>query len=95
MTKVQPSIRTHSPVSPGIYFQENLQLLGASEDTATWKAYVDYVDEMVVAGFVGTVVCSLQYFLDNTDAAKQPEPLLRAIMELIVGSLFPLDYDDD
>ncbi|PVD38438.1 hypothetical protein C0Q70_01053 [Pomacea canaliculata] len=67
--------------------QENLQLLGASEDTATWKAYVDYVDEMVVAGFVGTVVCSLQYFLDNTDAAKQPEPLLRAIMELIVPEI--------
>ena len=46
--------------------QTNLELFKADSSTDIWKAYVDYIDEMVVDGFFNTIRCSLQYMLHNT-----------------------------
>ena len=67
--------------------QENLGLLQAVEDTDVWRAYIDYLDDYVVDGFFNTILCSLNYFLDNTDVELQPKPLFKAIMELQVMCL--------
>jgi dynein heavy chain len=54
-----------------------------------WQTYLDYADDYVVEGFFNTIVCSLNYFLDNTDVALQPEPLFLVKMELqVAASLF-------
>ena len=52
--------------------QENLELFHASADTDIWKAYVDYVDEMVVDGFFSTIHCSLQFLLGQHGATHRP-----------------------
>ena len=62
--------------------QENLGLFKANEDTDIWKAYVDYVDEMVVDGFFTTIHCSLQFLLDSTEPRQEPFSLFEAHMEL-------------
>lgn len=50
-----------------------------------WRAYVDYVDEITVDGFFNIVHCSLQYFLENTDALKASQDVLfEAKLELQV-----------
>ena len=54
----------------------------ASADTDIWKAYVDYVDEMVVDGFFSTIHCSLQFLLDSTEPRTDPMSLFEAAMEL-------------
>ncbi len=64
--------------------QENLSLFRASQDTDTWKAYVDYVDEMVVDGFFSTIHCSLKFLLDATEPRPDITPLFEAHMELQV-----------
>lgn len=67
-----------------VYLQENLELLRGQEDSETWMAYVDYVDEMVVDGFFSTVQCSLKFLLDNTSPRPEPASLFEAILELQV-----------
>ena len=75
--------------------QQNLDLLNADEESDVWKAYVDYVDEIVVDGFFNTIMCSLKFMLENTDAKSTTEPLYEAVLELQVcctccyGWLFP------
>jgi len=44
-----------------------MELFKADSTSDIWKAYVDYVDEMVVDGFFNTIHCSLKFLLDNTD----------------------------
>jgi len=53
-----------------------------------WNAYVDYVDEIVVDGFFNTILCSLKFILENTDAKTTTEPLYEAVLELQVCSRF-------
>ena len=61
--------------------KQNCEQFKADENTDMWKAYVDYVDEMVVDGFFNTINCSLKYMLDHTEA-KQKDPLFEAKLEL-------------
>ena len=62
----------------------NLDLFKADEGSDTWKAYVDYVDEMIVDGFFNTIHCSIQFLLDNTET-HQKDPLFNAKLELHVS----------
>lgn len=62
--------------------QQNLEFFKANDNTDTWKAYVDYVDEMIVDGFYTTILCSIRFLLDNTDPKHNPDPLFEASMEL-------------
>ncbi|MEQ2164297.1 hypothetical protein GOODEAATRI_005169, partial [Goodea atripinnis] len=56
--------------------QENQSLLDVSDQiSGEWSAYTEYVDRMIVTGFVNAVRCSLQYFMDNTDATQRITPL--------------------
>lgn len=65
--------------------QENQSLLGVIDiESQEWQAYTDYVDQMILTGFSSAVRCSLQYLVDNTDAAQQIMPLFE--VQLILNS---------
>ena len=66
--------------------QENQQLLQADPDTDIWRAYVDYIDEIVVDRFFNTIQCSLRFLLTNTEPNPGIEPLFEATLELQVLS---------
>ncbi|CAH1258196.1 DNAH17 [Branchiostoma lanceolatum] len=75
--------------------KENLEHFKAEEELDTWRAYVDYVDDMVVDGFFNAIQCSLQYLLDNTEPRPANVPLFESRMELSVPDtiFFPaLDF---
>lgn len=76
--------------------QENQYLLGVTAlDSSAWKAYTDYVDHLILAGFYSAVRCSLQYFLDNTDAAQRITPLFEVQLVLSRNAMTfepPLDF---
>ena len=67
--------------------QENFRLLKADDDSDVWMAYVDYVDEIVVDGFFNTIICTLKFMIENTDAISTSEPLYEATLELQVRRL--------
>ena len=52
-----------------------------------WKAYVDYVDEIIVDGFFNTILCSLKFMIENTDEKTTTEPFYEAVLELQVCAL--------
>lgn len=62
----------HDRLSPAefegvfVFFQENQSLLTADPASDVWKAYVDYVDEIILDGFFTAIECSLKYLLENT-----------------------------
>ena len=64
-----------------------MELFQASEDTDTWKAYVDYVDEMLVEGFFYNIHCSLNFLLENTETKATPDPIFQAQLELQVPDM--------
>jgi dynein heavy chain len=75
--------------------QHNLEFFKADANTDMWKAYVDYVDEMVVDGFFNTIHCSIKFLLDNTDPRIEVDPLFEAQLELQVPEMVfipSLDY---
>lgn len=76
--------------------QENQSLLGVTDlDSSEWKAYTDYVDRIILTGFCSAVRCSLQYFMDNTDAAQRITPLFEVQLVLNGNEMTfepPLDY---
>uniref|UniRef100_A0A671Z136 Dynein, axonemal, heavy polypeptide 9 like n=1 Tax=Sparus aurata TaxID=8175 RepID=A0A671Z136_SPAAU len=60
-----------------------------------WKAYTDYVDRMILTGFSSAVRCSLQYLMDNTDAAQRITPLFEVQLVLNGNEMTfdpPLDF---
>ena len=59
-------------------------MLKADVESQAWKMYVDYVDKMLVRGFVVMVNCSMQYLLANTEPT-QKDALFEAKMELYVS----------
>lgn len=63
-------------------FQKNLELLQADSNTDIWRAYVDYLDDMVLDGFFNCIHCSLNYLLDNTDLKHNSTSLFEAKLEL-------------
>lgn len=76
--------------------QENHSLLGVTDlDSSEWKAYTDYVDRMILTGFCSAIRCSLQYFMDNTDAAQRITPLFEVQLVLSGSEMTfdpPLDF---
>lgn len=74
--------------------KENLDYFKATEDSDDWRAYIEYLDDLVVDGFFECVSCSLKYLMENTDKGKTSDvaaPLMEAKLELqvhrLVGSL--------
>ncbi|XP_071813348.1 dynein beta chain, ciliary-like isoform X2 [Apostichopus japonicus] len=75
--------------------KENLELFRGDAGTDTWKAYVDYLDDMVVDGFFNCIQCSLNYMLENTDTKTCNSPLFEARLELQLPDMVfnpSLDY---
>ncbi|CAG5123286.1 unnamed protein product, partial [Candidula unifasciata] len=67
--------------------KQNLEYLKADVNSDIWKAYVDYIDEMVVDGFFNTIRCSLQFMLNNTDPKLNLGSLFEAKLELRVPEM--------
>nr|P39057.1 RecName: Full=Dynein beta chain, ciliary [Heliocidaris crassispina]BAA00827.1 dynein beta-heavy chain [Heliocidaris crassispina] len=75
--------------------KENLDLFKAEASSDIWKAYVDYVDDMVIDGFFNCIHCTLTYLLENTDPRHCAAPLFEARLELQVPDMIfnpSLDY---
>lgn len=75
---------------------ENVACFKSTESSEHWKAYVEYLDEMVVEGFFHCISCSLNYLLDNTDSKNQLHPLFEARLELQAPDMVfvpSLDYN--
>ena len=64
--------------------KENKNLLKVEdENSENWKNYTAYIDKSVLEGFQKTVLCTLQYFLAETDFVKtNPDPLFEAQLQL-------------
>ncbi|XP_033732158.1 dynein beta chain, ciliary-like [Pecten maximus] len=62
--------------------KQNLEFFKADASSDIWKAYVDYVDEMIVDGFYASIHCSVKFMLDNTDSKNNPDSLFEAMLEL-------------
>lgn len=46
--------------------QCNQELFRAEASWEEWKAYVEYIDDIIIDGFFSSIECSLKFFLDNT-----------------------------
>uniref|UniRef100_A0A672V7V5 Dynein axonemal heavy chain 17 n=1 Tax=Strigops habroptila TaxID=2489341 RepID=A0A672V7V5_STRHB len=67
--------------------KENQSLLVADPASDIWKAYVDYVDEIVLDGFFTAIECSLKYLLENTDPKAGLAPLFEVQLDLVIPDL--------
>ncbi|XP_068007846.1 dynein axonemal heavy chain 9-like [Melanerpes formicivorus] len=67
--------------------KENQSLLLADPASDIWKAYVEYLDEIVLDGFYSATECSLKYLLDNTDPEAGLAPLFEVQLDLVVPEL--------
>lgn len=59
-----------------------MELFKADASTDIWRAYVDYLDDMVLDGFFNCIHCSLNYLLENTDPKHNTTGLFEAKLEL-------------
>uniref|UniRef100_A0A8C3EY43 Dynein axonemal heavy chain 9 n=1 Tax=Corvus moneduloides TaxID=1196302 RepID=A0A8C3EY43_CORMO len=74
--------------------KENQSLLLANPASDAWKAYLDYVDEIVLDGFFTAIECSLKNLLENTDPKAGLAPLFEVQLDLVTPDLVfhpPLD----
>uniref|UniRef100_A0A674F0T2 Dynein axonemal heavy chain 17 n=1 Tax=Salmo trutta TaxID=8032 RepID=A0A674F0T2_SALTR len=71
--------------------QENKKLFGADENTDSWMAYVDYIDDKVLDGFYKVVDVSLKFLASNMLAKSSINPLFEVRFELEDGdtSFYP------
>jgi dynein heavy chain len=53
--------------------------------TDYWKAYVEYIDEMITDGFYAIVQCDLDFFRQETERKNNPEPLFQILLEVQVN----------
>uniref|UniRef100_A0A668AEI7 Dynein axonemal heavy chain 17 n=1 Tax=Myripristis murdjan TaxID=586833 RepID=A0A668AEI7_9TELE len=67
--------------------KSNLELLRAEPSSEEWRAYVEYVDDMVIDGFFNSIKCSLKFFLDNTDQRAGVAPLFEVQLDLRVPDM--------
>ncbi|XP_008933470.1 PREDICTED: dynein heavy chain 9, axonemal-like, partial [Merops nubicus] len=67
--------------------KENQSLLLADPASDLWKAYVDYLDEIVLDGFFTAIECSLKYLLENTDPKAGLAPLFEVQLDLVIPDL--------
>lgn len=51
---------------PPVFSKSNQELFRADVSSDEWKAYVEYIDDMVIDGFFNSIECSLKFFLENT-----------------------------
>ncbi|XP_032902051.1 dynein heavy chain 11, axonemal [Amblyraja radiata] len=65
-----------------ILIEENRRLLKADVVTDSWKAYLEYIDDMVLDGFFNAISCSLEFFFESTEAVLKPSPLFLSQMIL-------------
>ncbi|NWX21666.1 DYH9 protein, partial [Aegotheles bennettii] len=77
----ESGLRIHSLV------KENQSLLLAEPSSDIWKAYVDYLDEIVLDGFFTAIECSLRYLLENTDPKAGLAPLFEVKLDLVIPDL--------
>lgn len=63
--------------------QSNLELFRADPASDQWKAYIEYIDDMIIDGFFNSIECSLKFFLDNTGRTIQPL-LASGVMSLVL-----------
>ncbi|NXH32764.1 DYH9 protein, partial [Myiagra hebetior] len=74
--------------------KENQSLLLADLASDAWRAYLDYVDEMVLDGFFTAIECSLKNLLESTDPKAGLAPLFEVQLDLVIPDLVfhpPLD----
>ncbi|KAM9371423.1 dynein axonemal heavy chain 9-like [Phaethornis superciliosus] len=64
--------------------KENQSLFLADPASDVWKAYVDYMDEIVLDGFFTAIECSLRYLLENTDPKAGLSPLFEVQLDLVI-----------
>ncbi|KAJ8415860.1 hypothetical protein AAFF_G00404170 [Aldrovandia affinis] len=62
--------------------EENLSLFQTDPAVDAWRAYLEYVDEMVVDGFFGAISRSLEFFVENTEGDFRQAPLFEVQMVL-------------
>ncbi|XP_024861684.2 dynein heavy chain 9, axonemal isoform X1 [Kryptolebias marmoratus] len=67
--------------------KSNQSLFRAELYSEEWKAYVEYIDDMIIDGFFNSIECSLKFFLDNTDQRVALTPLFEAQLDLKVPNL--------
>ncbi|XP_008276610.1 dynein axonemal heavy chain 9 [Stegastes partitus] len=67
--------------------KSNEALFRAEPSSEEWKAYVDYIDDMIIDGFFSSIECSLKFFLDNTDQKSAVAPLFEAQLDLQVPDM--------
>ncbi|XP_051721899.1 dynein axonemal heavy chain 11 [Ctenopharyngodon idella] len=65
--------------------QENMLLFAADSSSDAWKAYLEYVDDMMVEGFFSAISNSLEYFIENMEGSVRQAPLFESHM-LLMGS---------
>ncbi|KAK7919110.1 hypothetical protein WMY93_010394 [Mugilogobius chulae] len=66
--------------------KSNRELLRAEPASEAWRAYLDYIDDMIIDGFFNSIQASLHFLLDNTDQ-NISSPLLELQLELRVPEL--------
>ncbi|XP_029978186.1 dynein axonemal heavy chain 9 [Sphaeramia orbicularis] len=64
--------------------KKNMELFRAESSSEEWKAYVEYIDDMIIDGFFNSVECSLRFFLDNTDQKTVVAPLFKVELDLTI-----------
>uniref|UniRef100_A0A667HW36 Dynein axonemal heavy chain 9 n=1 Tax=Lynx canadensis TaxID=61383 RepID=A0A667HW36_LYNCA len=67
--------------------QENLGLFAADPTSNIWKAYVKYIDDMLLDGFFLAIECSLKYLLENTESKAGLTPIFEAQLCLVIPEL--------
>nr|XP_006635186.1 PREDICTED: dynein heavy chain 9, axonemal isoform X1 [Lepisosteus oculatus] len=67
--------------------KENLDLFKADSASDVWKAYLDYVDEMVIDGCFNSIECSLKFLLENIDSKGGMVPLFEVMLDLRIPEM--------
>ncbi|XP_062234716.1 dynein axonemal heavy chain 9-like [Platichthys flesus] len=70
-----------------ILMKSNLELFRAESSTEEWKAYVKYIDDMVIDGFFNSIKNCFKFFLDNTDQRTGGAPLFETQLSLKVPDM--------
>ncbi|XP_016337659.1 dynein heavy chain 11, axonemal [Sinocyclocheilus anshuiensis] len=84
MAKCYSNLRKDGEIIHNL-LQENVILFAADSSSDAWKAYLEYVDDMVVEGFFSAVSTSLEFFIENMEGSVRQAPLFEAQM-LLMGS---------
>lgn len=71
-----------------MFFQKNLELFKGNPVSPEWKAYVDYIDEMVIDGFFNSIESSLKFFLDNTGMFLLTQTQITDVQIVLNDSVF-------